>query len=217
VDAQRHYRSYIIGYPLDGGIVAVRPWIPWLEENEVDGDLAEVYAWAREHFGWVPPAVKVFSVRPEVAIAQNGLRRVLLGDASSLGARSSDLLGAAVSGMNHCTYCGTAHSGLLKLRGDLDQDEAVLAYRDWRRLDLSDADRAMLAFAEKLTFTPAQMAEEDVAGLRDHGFSDENIFDIVVLTAYRNFMNRVNDGLGVPTGDLHQKFGADHVRAIAES
>ena len=37
-----------------------------------------------------------------------------------------------------------------------------------------------------------------------------------MLTAYRNFMNRVNDGLGVPTVDLHHKFGADHVQAIAK-
>jgi hypothetical protein len=43
------------------------------------------------------------------------------------------------------------------------------------------------------------------------------VFDIVLLTAYRNFMNRVNDGLGVPAGDLQHKFGADHVRAIAET
>ena len=40
----------------------------------------------------------------------------LLGDASTLGARRADLIGVAVSGMNHCEYCGTAHSGLLALR-----------------------------------------------------------------------------------------------------
>jgi uncharacterized peroxidase-related enzyme len=194
-----------------------RPWLSWLEEDEATGELADVYAWAEEHFGWVPPAVKIFSVRPEVAVAQNGLRRVLLGDASSLGARRSDLIGAAVSGINRCQYCGTAHSGLLRLRAELDADDAVLAYRDWRALELSAADRAMLEFAEKLTLTPAQMTADDIAELRANGFTDENVFDIVVLTAYRNFMNRVNDGLGVPTADLHRKFGLDHVRAITES
>lgn len=194
-----------------------RGWLPWIEDDQVTGELAEVYDWARQHFGWVPPAVKVFTVRPEVAVAQNKLRQVLLGDASSLGARRADLIGAAVSGMNHCVYCGTAHSGLLKLRGELGGDEAVLAYRDWRALDLAKDDRAMLAFAEKLTFAPAQVTEGDIDELRRHGFTDENVFDIVLLTAYRNFMNRVNDGLGVPAGDLQDKFGADHVRAIAET
>jgi alkylhydroperoxidase family enzyme len=61
------------------------------------------------------------------------------------------------------------------------------------------------------------MTADDIAELRANGFTDENVFDIVVLTAYRNFMNRVNDGLGVPAGDLQHKFGADHVRAIAET
>ena len=77
-------------------------WVPWVEEDEATGSLARVYDWARENFGWVPPAVKIFSVRPEVAEAQNHLRSTLLGDASSLGERRADLIGAAVSGMNHC-------------------------------------------------------------------------------------------------------------------
>jgi len=41
-----------------------------------------------------------------------------------------------------------------------------------------------------------------------------NIFDIVLLTAYRNFMNRINDGLGISTELLNDRFGDDLVEAI---
>jgi len=191
------------------------PWIPCADEDEATGELREVYERARRRFTFVPDAVKVFSIRPEVAAAQDQLRGVLLGDASSLGARRADLIGTAVSGMNHCEYCGTAHSGLLVKRGDLEQDEAIRVYRNWREVELSDADQAMLRFAEKLTFTPASATEADIDELRGHGFSDVNVFDIVVLTAYRNFMNRVNDGLGVTTERLRNRFGQDLVDAIA--
>lgn len=190
-------------------------WVRVVEEHEATDEIAELYESARGRFTFVPDAVKVFTVRPEVAVAQDALRRVVLGDASSLGARRADLVGAAVSGMNHCEYCGTAHTGLLAKRGDLDDDESVAVYRNWREVDLPDDDRAMLAFAEKLTFTPAQVTEDDIDKLRSHGFSDENVFDIVLLTAYRNFMNRVNDGLGVTTERLAGRFGAAHVAAIA--
>jgi uncharacterized peroxidase-related enzyme len=191
------------------------PWIPCVDEEKATGVLADVYESARRRFTFVPDAVKVFSMRPEVAAAQDQLRGVLLGDASSLGARRADLIGTAVSGMNHCEYCGTAHSGLLVKRGDLDHDQAVRVYRNWREVDLSESDQVMLRFAEKLTFTPASVTQADIEELRAHGFSDVNIFDIVLLSAYRNFMNRVNDGLGVIPERLGTRFGQDLVDAIA--
>jgi uncharacterized peroxidase-related enzyme len=193
------------------------PWIPTVDEEDADGVVAEIYERARETFGFVPDAVKVFSIRSDVAAAQERLRRALLGDASSLGARRADLIGAAVSGMNHCEYCGTAHAGLLARRGDLPEDEAVQVYRDWRRVQLAKDDEAMLRFAEKLTFAPATVTAEDLDELRSLGFTDVNVFDIVVLTAYRNFMNRVNDGLGTATDRLRARFGTEFVEAIARS
>lgn len=189
-------------------------WIPMVAEEEATGILAELYARARKRYGFVPDAVRVFSLRPEVAEAVDQIRQVLLGPASSLGARRADLIGTAVSGLNHCRYCGTAHAGLLARRGDLAQEEAIRLYRDWRAVELSNQDRTMLEFAEKLTFSPGQMTAEDVERLREEGFSDVEILDIVLLTAYRNFMNRVNDGLGVPVERLRAKFGDDLVDII---
>ncbi|MGQ0804401.1 MAG: peroxidase-related enzyme [Actinomycetota bacterium] len=192
-------------------------WIPMVDEPDAEGTLAELYVSARARFGFVPDAVRIFSIRPDVAVVQDALRQAVLGEASTLGARRADLIGAAVSGMNHCEYCGTAHTGLLARRGDLDGDEAVQVYKDWRRVDLAPDEQKMLEFAEKLTFTPAMVTEADVQELRDHGFSDVNVFDIVLLTAYRNFMNRVNDGLGVATDRLRGRFGPEHVEAIANT
>lgn len=56
----------------------------------------------------------------------------------------------------------------------------------------------MLDFVAKLTRTPAEMEEEDdVGGLREAGFDDRAIHDIVLVAAYYAFVNRVADGLGV--------------------
>jgi uncharacterized peroxidase-related enzyme len=67
---------------------------------------------------------------------------------------------------------------------------------NWREADITDRDRAMLAFAEKMTRDAASMTESDVHALRAVGFSDEHILDITVLAAYRNFITRVADALG---------------------
>jgi uncharacterized peroxidase-related enzyme len=68
---------------------------------------------------------------------------------------------------------------------------------DWRDAELPHAEGAMLAFVDKLTRTPQAMDQSDVAALREHGFDDRTIHDIVVVAAYYAFVNRVADGLGV--------------------
>jgi uncharacterized peroxidase-related enzyme len=72
---------------------------------------------------------------------------------------------------------------------------------DWRSAELSSARRAMLAYAVKLTRRPGEMVESDVTTLRAHGFSDRDVLDIVEVTAYYAYVNRIADGLGVPTED----------------
>ena len=55
----------------------------------------------------------------------------------------------------------------------------------------------MLGYAERLTRTPAKMSPADVDALRTVGFTDRDILDIVEVTAYYAYVNRIADGLGV--------------------
>ena len=66
---------------------------------------------------------------------------------------------------------------------------------------MSAADQAMLDYALKLTRTPAEMAAEDVAALRAHGFDDRAIHDICSVVGYFAFVNRIANGLGVELED----------------
>ena len=67
---------------------------------------------------------------------------------------------------------------------------------DWRSAPLGEADRAMLEYAEKLTLTPSATTRADLDGLRRH-FSEEQAYDIVVITCLFNFMDRAADAFGV--------------------
>ncbi|MCE2850921.1 MAG: peroxidase-related enzyme [Chloroflexaceae bacterium] len=75
---------------------------------------------------------------------------------------------------------------------------------DWRRAPITPAEHAMLAYAEKLTLTPAAMHKSDVTALRAAGFSDAGILDINQVTGYFAYVNRLADGLGVPLEDFWQ-------------
>ena len=68
---------------------------------------------------------------------------------------------------------------------------------DYREAELGPADHAMLDYAVKLTRTPGEMNEGDVAELRARGFDDRGIHDGCAVTAYFAFVNRIADGLGV--------------------
>lgn len=68
---------------------------------------------------------------------------------------------------------------------------------DWTKAPLGPADRALLAFAVKLTVTPAALTRDDVGALRAQGFDDRAVSDAVQIVGYFNYINRVADGLGV--------------------
>ena len=59
----------------------------------------------------------------------------------------------------------------------------------------------MLTYAIKLTVSPGDMVQADVAALRTAGFSDRDILDITEVTGYYAYVNRIADGLGVELED----------------
>jgi len=72
---------------------------------------------------------------------------------------------------------------------------------DYRRAEISSADRAMLDYAVKLTLEPATIKQADIEILRQAEFSDAAILDICQVTGYYAFVNRLADGLGVELED----------------
>lgn len=82
---------------------------------------------------------------------------------------------------------------------DPAEREALLAAlaEDWQAARLDEADRALCAYAVKLTERPADMSEADVEALRHVGFDDVAIHDAIQVIAYFNYINRVADAVHV--------------------
>jgi uncharacterized peroxidase-related enzyme len=77
---------------------------------------------------------------------------------------------------------------------------------NWRTAPLPPRERALLAFAHKLTATPAEMGEDDRATLRAHGFSERDIWDAASVAGFFNFTNRVATATDmVPNPEYHQQ------------
>jgi uncharacterized protein YqeY len=67
---------------------------------------------------------------------------------------------------------------------------------------LAPVDRALCAYAEKLTQTPQKMAESDLEALRQYGLDDRAIHDATQVISYFNYINRIADSLHVEPEDF---------------
>jgi uncharacterized peroxidase-related enzyme len=69
--------------------------------------------------------------------------------------------------------------------------------RDVSQADLSEMDRALLDFADRLTTAAYKLMPADIDRLRQVGFDDVGILQITLIAAWFNYINRVADALGV--------------------
>jgi uncharacterized peroxidase-related enzyme len=62
---------------------------------------------------------------------------------------------------------------------------------------LPETERALLEFVRKVTCHAYRVTEQDTQGLREQGFSDEQIAEAVYITALFALFNRVADAFGL--------------------
>ena len=70
--------------------------------------------------------------------------------------------------------------------------------RDWRSAPITDREKAIFAYLEKVNDAPGSVGPDDVAAAKAQGLDDETLFDAVTVCAAFNFFNRWIDGTGVP-------------------
>ena len=111
-----------------------------------------------------------------------------------LSAKLGEQIAVAVADRNACNYCLAAHTMLGKKAG-ATADEMTEAQAG-RSSDPQTA--AALTFALKVVENRANVSESDVDALRDVGFSDEAIVEILAHVALNLFTNYVNVAFDVP-------------------
>jgi len=100
------------------------------------------------------------------------------------------MIATAVSAVNHCHYCLTAHGAAVRQRAK-DPMMGELMAQNYRAAALPARQKAMLDFAVKLTEHPDKMEESDRAALRTAGFTDRDIWDIAAVASFYNMSNRL--------------------------
>ena len=110
-----------------------------------------------------------------------------------------------------------AHAEYLRQEGG-DDLEVERIKSDWRQMDLTEAERVMLEWVEKLTVAPSTCVEEDIEAMRAVGWTDRDVLDIAQVCAYFNMRVRIVDGLGLEVDEwqiTRARAGAENAAKLA--
>lgn len=171
-------------------------WIDVIDPDDATGDLEELYDHIAETRGKLSNVLKVHSKNPAAMKDHLDLYGTLLFGDSPLSRAEREAIAVVVSAANGCDYCVHHHAEALKAYWD-DARVNQLADNYEALSDLDPSLRAACDMAVKLTRSPGDMTDADVTSLREASWSERAVLDIVLVTSYFNFVNRITNGLGV--------------------
>ncbi len=169
----------------------------------LDEFVAEASKVAQEKIGFVPNILKGYAHVPQRLKNFFATRDALMASESGLSPLEREMIAVVVSAHNSCFYCLSSHgSKVRQLSGDPTLSERL--NMNYRHAGLDDRTRAMLDFAVALTEAPQYIGDDDREALREAGFSEEDIWDIIEVTAFFNMTNRLAAGAEmIPNEEYH--------------
>jgi uncharacterized peroxidase-related enzyme len=156
-----------------------------------------------DKLGMVPNVLQAYAFDIDKLNAFTTFYNDLMLANSGLTKLEREMIAVVVSSINRCFYCLTAHGAAVReLSGNPILGEQLVM--NYKTADVAPRQRAMLDFAALLTTASATVEEADRQTLRDHGFSDRDIWDITSVAAFFNMTNRVASGTAmVPNEEYH--------------
>ena len=163
---------------------------PVPELKDLPEDLRTRILEVQEKAGFVPNVFLALAHRPAEWRAFMAYHDALMDKAGGLTKAEREMIVVATSAANQCQYCVVAHGAILRLRArsPLIADQIAGNYR---KADITPRQRAMLDFAMKVTRQAEAVEEADSVALRQHGFNDDEIWDIAAIAAFFGMSNRL--------------------------
>ncbi len=136
--------------------------------------------------------------RPEVVPPMSEMAEILMRGSSTLTLAERELIGTYVSAQNDCLYCQSIHGAVAAhyLGATAEQEELVQQIKcDPSTAPISSKLKALLKIAGHVQQGGKRVTAEDIAEAREHGSTDLEIHDTVLIAANFCMMNRYVDGL----------------------
>jgi uncharacterized peroxidase-related enzyme len=180
--------------------------IPRLED--LPGDVRDRIVAVQEKSGFIPNVFLALAHRPDEFRAFFAYHDALMDKKGGLTKAEREMIVVATSAANHCRYCIVAHGAILRIRAKdpLLADHVAINYR---QADLSPRHRAMLDYALKVAERSYLVDDADAARLRDHAFSDDDVWDIGAIAALFAMSNRLANMMDLRPNDEFYVMGRE--------
>ena len=167
---------------------------------ELPDDMRARILEVQEKAGFVPNVFLTLAHRPDEFRAFFAYHDALMLRDSGLSKAEKEMVVVATSGANDCLYCIVAHGAILRIyaKNPLVADQVAVNYR---KADIAPRQKAMLAFALKVATNSVAIDDDDFVELREHGFSDEDIWDIGGIAAFFALSNRMANLISMRPND----------------
>jgi uncharacterized peroxidase-related enzyme len=143
----------------------------------------------------VPEIMHLFRFKPRATDHLVRFTDEVMRGPSSLSRGLRELIGTFVSTRNQCGFCSCAHAPVAAQL--LGQDLVDEVLRDFESSRLDAAHKELFRYLAKLARNPALVGPEDIAKLKDAGWSEEAIYDALTVASVFRFYNTWNNGSGV--------------------
>jgi uncharacterized peroxidase-related enzyme len=170
---------------------------------ELPDDIRARIVSVQDKAGFIPNVFLAWARRPDEFRAFFAYHDALMEKTGGLTKAEREMIVVVTSSLNHCHYCVIAHGAILRIRAKhpLLADQVATNYR---KADISARQKAMLDFALKVALRSAELVDADYERLRDHGFTDEDIWDIGAIAAFFALSNRMANLIGMrPNDEFH--------------
>jgi len=142
----------------------------------------------------LPGISSAFAFRPETAKPLRELAHILLHEPNSLSQGERELIATYVSSLNDCYFCQTSHGAAASCHlGDIEVVKQV--YADVEHAPISEKLKRLLVIAGQVQRGGKQVTRAAVEAAREHGATDIEIHDAVLIAAAFCMYNRYVDGL----------------------
>lgn len=174
--------------------------------NALPEDLRNRILGVQEKAGFIPNVFLMLAHRPAEFRAFFDYHDALMEKDVGLTKAEREMIVVATSGAGQCLYCVIAHGAVLRIRAKNPRVADQLA-TNYRKAEITPRQRAMLDFAVKLSTRGGEIEDVNFAALREHGFSEEDIWDIGAITAFFAMSNRLVHLTGTPPNEQFYLMG----------
>lgn len=153
---------------------------------KADGRATALLDVVQKTLGMIPNLMRTMAQSPAVLDAYLGFGKALGG--ASLSPQLREQIALAVAGENSCGYCASAHTAVGRKLG-LDDDELSA---NLNSLSRDPKTQAALEFARRLVIERGWVNDDDLQRVRDAGYTDGAIAELVATVALNLFSNYFN-------------------------